>query len=89
MMTDVFNTLFEVSLRALLVLETVKNHYVASDMIAAGIAYCSKFENEYAESYRALAQKTWEVVSQKPERAVIELINRHSVSSVKRGEISG
>ena len=153
-MNDVFNTLFEVSLRSLLVLETAEKRCITSDMIAAvdfitvygkdfnisddnlhgdnnfkfsefavrrdnvnkavkrlvvegyvtvavtqngfaysindtGTEYCSKFENEYAESYRTLAQKTWEIVSQKPERAVIELINRHSVSSVKRGEIVG
>ena len=35
MMNDVFNTLFEVSLRALLVLETAEYQSITSDMIAA------------------------------------------------------
>jgi hypothetical protein len=153
-MSDIFNTLFEVSLRVLLVLETAGKRKISTDMIAAadfitvygkdfdisdenlhgdnnfkfsefavrrgnvskavkqlvldglvtvvirqsgfaysitkaGSDYCAKFENEYAAIYRALAQRTWELISQKPERAVIELINRHSVSSVKRGEMNG
>jgi len=153
-MNDVFNTLFEVSLRSLLVLETSRNRNITSDMIAAidfitvygkdfgigddnlhgdnsfkfsefavrrdnvnkavrqlaldgfvtvtvkqngfaysindvGIKYCTKFENEYAESFRTLARKTWEIVSLKSEREVIELINRRSVSSVKRSGIDG
>ena len=153
-MSDVFNTLFELSLRILLILKTVGNRNITSDMIAAvdfisvyardfgisdvnlhgdnnfkfsefavrrdnvnkavkqlvlsglvtvavrqsgftysitetGSAYCSRFENEYAVSYRVLVQRTWELVSQMPERAAIELINEHSISSVKRGEMDG
>lgn len=153
-MSDVFNTLFEVSLRVLLVLDTAGKQSVTSDMIAAvdfitvygkdfgisdenlhgdnsfkysefavrrdivnkavkqlvldglvaikirqsgfaysitdiGSDYCAKLENEYAAAYRELAKKTWGFVSQKSERAIIELINRHSVFSVKRGEAGG
>ena len=153
-MSDVFNTLFELSLRVLLVLKTAGKCDVTADMIAAvdfitvygkdfgisegnlhgdnnfkfseyavrrdninkavkllvldglvtvevqpngfaysitnaGSAYCDKFENEYAKAYKALAQRTWQLVSRKSERTVIELINRHSISSVKRGEMDG
>ena len=153
-MSDVFNTLFELSLRVLLVLKAAGKSSVTSDMIAAvdfitvygkdfgiadenlhgdnnfkfsefavrrdnvnravkqlvldglvtvavghngftyaitdaGSAYCSRFENDYAASYETMARKTWEFVSGKPERTVIELINKHSISSIKRGETDG
>ena len=146
-MNEVFNSIFEISLRTLLVLETYGKQGLTSDMIAAidfitvygkdfgiseenlhgdntfkfsefaarrssvqkavkwlvtnglvtisiapngftylinsrGSDYCAKFNNEYAVAYMTLMQKTQEFISQKSEREVIELINRHSVYSV-------
>ena len=94
-MSDVFNTLFEVSLCAMLVLETAGKRKISTDMIAA-VDFITVYGRTLVfrmkictETTRTLAQRTWEFVSQKSERTVIELINRHSVSSVKRGETNG
>jgi hypothetical protein len=154
MMNEALGTLFEISLRVLLVLSAAKKRSVTADMIAAvdfitvygkdfgvsdenlhgdnnfkfseftvrrenvtkaikglmldglvtvavkdggfsysitevGINYCSKFENEYAIIFQELAKRTWTFVSSQPERKIMELINRYSIASVKRGEMNG
>jgi hypothetical protein len=54
-----------------------------------GLDYCGKLDNDYAASYRGVVKQTWARISSKSEREVLELINRQSVTSVKRGEMNG
>lgn len=56
--------------------------YAVNDI---GEDYCSKFESDYALTYKSLASKAWELVSNRSERAVMESINRHSIASIKGG----
>ncbi len=151
-MNNVFNTPFEISLRALLILETDGERWVTADMIAAadfitvygrdfgisdvnlhgdnnykfsefalrrelvkkavkqlvvdglinvsstdngfsysinqnGMAYCAKFTNDYADTYRRLAKQARTYIANKSEREILGLINRQSLSSLQRSEI--
>jgi len=148
-MSNLFNTPFELSIRALIILDTAGNPGETADMIAAadfitvygkdfgmsdanlhgdndykfsefalrrelvkkavkllvvkdlinvsstdngffysinqkGVAYCAKFTNDYALTYRRLAKKVRAYTANKSEREILGLINRQSLSSLQR-----
>ncbi|MDD4494678.1 MAG: hypothetical protein PHV32_10110 [Eubacteriales bacterium] len=54
-----------------------------------GTNYCLKFESDYAACYTDLASKVWVLVSEQSERDVMELINRHSINSIRGDRVNG
>lgn len=78
----------ELVLKGLVDIFCVKNGFLYT-ISSQGLEYCQKFENDYANTYRILAKQTLEFVNKKSERTVLKIINKYSVYSIKRGEISG
>lgn len=50
----------------------------------AGGNYCADLTSDYAENYRELAAVVGLYVNGKPEREILALINKHSLSSLQR-----
>ena len=53
-----------------------------------GLEYCARFDSDYANTYRILTRRTNKYVKSKSEQNILKMINRHSVSSLQRSEIS-
>ncbi len=51
----------------------------------AGHKYSDTLESEYAEEYRSTARKIIEIVSNEPERTIIDRINKMSAESLRKG----
>lgn len=51
----------------------------------AGHKYSDTLESEYAEEYRSTARKIIEILSNEPERAIIDRINKMSAESLRKG----
>jgi len=54
-----------------------------------GMAYCTKFTNDYAITYRRLAKQVLTCyITNKSEREILKIINRYSLSSLQRREVN-
>lgn len=51
----------------------------------AGRKYSDTLESEYAEEYRSTSRKIIEIVSNEPERTIIDRINKMSAESLRKG----
>ena len=54
-----------------------------------GLDYCAMFRNDYAETYRHIAQQARTYMMNKSERETLVLINQLSVTSLQRSTTNG
>ena len=50
-----------------------------------GITYCKKLESDYANTYREVVSKTINFIQNKSEKVILNIINEHSIRSLKKG----
>ena len=53
----------------------------------SGKKYCSGLTNDYAKTYRRLAERTQKYIAQRSGREILDSINRHALSWLQRGEM--